>query len=253
MGNPDMATPPHVVEKLVEAARKPKNHRYSVSRGIYKLRVAICEWYQRRYDVELDPDTEAIVTIGSKEGLGHLALAMLGPGDVVFCPTRRTRSTSTPVIIAGGDLRTIPLMPGADFLANLETRSHAPGRSRSSSSSTSRTTRPPRSSTSAFFERLVAFAREHDALVVHDLAYADLCFDGYKPPSILEVPGAKDVAIEFFSLSKSYTCRLAHRLRVREPRDGAALARIKSYLDYGMPQPIQIGGDRTRCAGRRTT
>jgi len=178
MGNPDGASPPHVVEKLIEAVRKPANHRYSVSRGIYKLRVAICDWYQRRFAVDLDPDAEAIVTMGSKEGIGHLALAMLGPGDVVLCPSPTYPIHQYSVIIAGGDLRTIPLLPGTDFLASLQ--------------DAVRTTWPkpkaliinfPHNPTTEvveldFFRGIVAFAREHDCLVVHDLAYADLCFDG---------------------------------------------------------------------------
>jgi alanine-synthesizing transaminase len=241
MGNPDGPTPPHVVASLVESAQKPQNHRYSVSRGIYKLRVAICDWYRQRYAVELDPDREAIVTIGSKEGIGHLALAMLGPGDVVFCPSPTYPIHQYSVIIAGGDLRSIPLVPGGDFLGALE--------------EAMRTTWPkpkllilnfPANPTTevvdlAFFERIVAFAREHDCLVVHDLAYADLCFDGYQAPSLLQVPGAKDIGVEFFTLSKSYNMpgwRIG--FAVGNPEIVAALARIKSYLDYGTFQPLQI-------------
>jgi alanine-synthesizing transaminase len=241
MGNPDGPTPPHVVQSLVESAQKPQNHRYSVSRGIFKLRVAICDWYRRRYAVELDPDREAIVTIGSKEGLGHLALAVLGPGDVVFCPSPTYPIHQYSVIIAGGDLRSIPLVPGGDFLGALD--------------EAIRTTWPkpkllilnfPANPTTevvdlAFFRRIIEFAREHECLVVHDLAYADLCFDGYEAPSILQVPGAKDVAVEFFSLSKSYNMpgwRIG--FAVGNAEIIAALARIKSYLDYGTFQPLQI-------------
>jgi alanine-synthesizing transaminase len=241
MGNPDGPTPPHVVQSLVESAQKPQNHRYSVSRGIFKLRVAICDWYRRRYAVELDPDREAIVTIGSKEGLGHLALAVLGPGDVVFCPSPTYPIHQYSVIIAGGDLRSIPLGPGGDFLGALD--------------EAIRTTWPkpkllilnfPANPTTevvdlAFFRRIIEFAREHECLVVHDLAYADLCFDGYEAPSILQVPGAKDVAVEFFSLSKSYNMpgwRIG--FAVGNAEIIAALARIKSYLDYGTFQPLQI-------------
>ena len=241
MGNPDGPTPPHVVQALVEAAQKPVNHRYSVSKGIYKLRVAICDWYRRRYAVELDPDTEAIVTIGSKEGIGHLALAMLGPGDVVFCPSPTYPIHQYSVIIAGGDLRSIPLRPGGDFLAELQ--------------EAVRTTWPkpkllilnfPANPTTevvdlAFFERIVEFAREHDMLVVHDLAYADLVFDGYQPPSFLQVPGARDIGVEFFTLSKSYSMpgwRVGFAVGNHEII--AALARMKSYLDYGIFQPVQI-------------
>jgi alanine-synthesizing transaminase len=241
MGNPDGPTPPHVVEKLIEAVRKPQNHRYSVSRGIYKLRVAACDWYRRRFGVELDPDAEAIVTIGSKEGIGHLALAMLGPGDVVFCPSPTYPIHAYSVIIAGGDLRSIPLMPGGDFLGLLQ--------------EAVRTTWPkpkllilnfPHNPTTEvvdpeFFRRVVAFAREHECLVVHDLAYADLCFDGYVAPSFLQAPGAKEVGVEFFTLSKSYNMpgwRVGFALG--NPEIIAALARLKSYMDYGIFQPIQI-------------
>jgi alanine-synthesizing transaminase len=241
MGNPDGPTPPHVVDKLIEAVRKPANHRYSVSRGIYKLRVAICDWYRRRFDVELDPDAEAIVTMGSKEGIGHLALAMLGPGDVVFCPSPTYPIHQYSVIIAGGDLRTIPLLPGTDFLASLQ--------------EAVRTTWPkpklliinfPANPTTEvveldFFRGIVDFAREHDCLVVHDLAYADLCFDGYVAPSFLQVPGAKDIGVEFFTLTKSYNMpgwRVGFMVGNREIV--AALARVKSYLDYGIFQPVQI-------------
>jgi alanine-synthesizing transaminase len=241
MGNPDGPTPTHVVASLIESVQKPQNHRYSVSRGIFKLRVAICDWYRRRYRVELDPDAEAIVTIGSKEGIGHLALAMLGPGDVVFCPSPTYPIHQYSVIIAGGDLRSIPLMPGGDFLALLQ--------------EAVRTTWPrpkllilnfPHNPTTevvdlAFFQRIVDFAREHDCLVVHDLAYADLCFDGYVAPSFLQARGAKEVGVEFFTLSKSYNMpgwRVG--FAVGNPEIIAALARIKSYLDYGIFQPVQI-------------
>lgn len=241
MGNPDGPTPPHIVAKLVEAATKPVNHRYSVSKGIFKLRQAITDWYRRRYGVELDPETEAIVTIGSKEGLGHLALAVLGPGDVVLCPSPTYPIHQYSVIIAGGDLRTVPMLPGQDFFASLV--------------EAARQARPrpkllilnfPHNPTTAvvdldFFQKVVAFARQHELMVVHDLAYADLCFDGYSAPSILQVPGAKDLAVEFFTLSKSYNMpgwRVG--FAVGNAAMVHALARIKSYLDYGMFQPIQI-------------
>ena len=241
MGNPDGPTPPHIVAKLIEAAAKPSNHRYSVSRGVYKLRLAICNWYKRRYDVELDPDSESVVTIGSKDGLAHLSLAMLGPGDVVLCPCPTYPIHQYSVIIAGADIVKIPLIPGEDFFENMikamrQTRSkpklliinfpHNP---------TTLTADLP------FFERIVAFAREHKMLIVHDLAYADLVFDGYEAPSILQVAGAKDLAVEFFTLSKSYNMpgwRVG--FCVGNPQMIAALARIKSYLDYGIFQPIQI-------------
>jgi alanine-synthesizing transaminase len=241
MGNPDGPTPPHIVAKLVEASAKTSNHRYSVSRGIAKLRRAICDWYDRRYDVVLDPDTEAVVTIGSKDGLAHLALAILGPGDVVLCPSPTYPIHQYGVIIAGGDVRSIPLIPGEDFFAHLV--------------AAVRQTRPkpkllmlnfPHNPTTTtvdlpFFERVVEIAREHHLLVVHDLAYADLVFDGYTAPSILQARGAKDVAVEFFTLSKSYNMpgwRVG--FCVGNPHMIAALARMKSYLDYGIFQPIQI-------------
>jgi alanine-synthesizing transaminase len=241
MGNPDGPTPPHVVAKLVEAASKQVNHRYSVSKGIYKLRLAITDWYKRRFDVSLDPDSEAVATIGSKEGLGHLALAILGPGDVVFCPSPTYPIHQYSVIIAGGDLRSIPLIPGEDFFAHLV--------------EAMRQTWPkpkllilnfPHNPTTevvdlTFFRKIVDFAQEHSLLVVHDLAYADLCFDGYRPPSFLQVPGAKELGVEFFTLSKSYNMpgwRVG--FAVGNAAMIGALARIKSYLDYGMFQPIQI-------------
>src|SRR5207245_1575403 len=200
-----------------------------------------CDGYQRRFAVDLDPDAEAIVTMGSKEGIGHLALAMLGPGDVVLCPSPTYPIHQYSVIIAGGDLRTIPLLPGTDFLASLQ--------------DAMRTTWPrpkaliinfPHNPTTEvveldFFRGIVAFAREHDCLVVHDLAYADLCFDGYTAPSFLQVPGAKDVGVEFFTLTKSYNMpgwRVGFMVGNHEIV--AALARVKSYLDYGIFQPVQI-------------
>ncbi|GIW39782.1 MAG: aminotransferase [Candidatus Binatia bacterium] len=241
LGNPDGASPPHVVAKLVEAAQKPTNHRYSTSRGIYKLRLAITDWYARRYGVELDPETEAVVTIGSKEGLAHLALAVLGPGDVALAPSPSYPIHHYSIIIANADLRVVPLVPGEDFFGHLV--------------EAVRTTWPrpkllllnfPHNPTAEvvdleFFVKVVDFAREHDLLLVHDLAYADIAFDGYEPPSILQVPGAKERAVEFFTLSKSYNMpgwRVGFAVGNREMI--GALARLKSYLDYGIFQPIQI-------------
>ncbi len=241
MGNPDHASPPHVVEKLIEAVGKPQNHRYSTSRGIYKLRLAICDWYKRRFGVDLDPEAEAVVTIGSKEGLSHLALAMLGPGDVAICPSPSYPIHHYAIVIANADLRVVPLRSGEDFFVALQetVRQCWP--------------RPkllllsfPHNPTTAvveseFFHRVVDFARDHSLFVVHDFAYADLAFDGYQPPSFLQVPGAKEVGVEFFTLSKSYdmpgwrvgfACGNAEAL--------GALARLKSYFDYGIFQPIQI-------------
>ncbi len=241
MGNPDGPTPPHVVAKLIEAAQKPVNHRYSVSRGIYKLRLAITDWYQRRYGVSLDPDEEALVTIGSKDGLAHLALAVLGPGDVVLCPSPTYPIHQYSVILAGGDLRSVPLVRGQDFFANLVEAMrqtwpkpkllvlnfpHNP---------TTLTVELP------FFETIVDFAHQHGLMVVHDLAYADLCFDGYQAPSFLQVPGAKEVGVEVFTLSKSYNMpgwRVGFCVGNNEMV--AALGRVKSYLDYGIFQPIQV-------------
>lgn len=241
MGNPDLPTPPHVVAKLIEAAAKPANHRYSVSRGIYKLRVAIAKWYQRRYGVTLDPDSEAIVTIGAKEGLSHLAWATIDPGDVVLCPSPTYPIHQYAVILAGGDLRCIPLTTSEEFFGNLD--------------EAIRQTWPkpkmliisfPHNPTTQvvdldFFEKVVKAAKEHEFLVVHDLAYADLTFDGYQAPSFLQAAGAKDVGVEFFSLSKSYNMpgwRVGFCVGNKEIVQ--ALARIKSYLDYGIFQPIQI-------------
>jgi len=241
MGNPDLPTPPHVVAKLIEAASKPANHRYSVSRGIYKLRCAIAGWYKRRYDVDIDPDSEAIVTIGAKEGLSHLAWATIDPGDVVLCPSPTYPIHQYAVILAGGDLRCIPLTTSEEFFCRLE--------------EAIRQTWPkpkmliisfPHNPTTQvveldFFERVVKVAKEHDFIVVHDLAYADLTFDGYQAPSFLQATGAKDVGVEFFSLSKSYNMpgwRVGFCVGNKEIVH--ALARIKSYLDYGIFQPIQI-------------
>ncbi len=243
MGNPDMPTPKHIVDKLVEAARKGHNHRYSASMGITKLRLAISKWYKRRFDVDIDPDTEAIVTIGAKEGISHLVLVTIRPGDVVLAPDPTYPIHPFSAIIAGGDVRRIPLGPDGDFFEDLmvATKQTWP--------------RPkiliisfPHNPTTevvdmAFFEKVVDYAKEHDMLVIHDLAYADLVFDGYKAPSFLQVPGAKDVGVEFFSLSKSYNMpgwRVG--FCVGNPQVVGALRRIKSYLDYGIFQPIQIAG-----------
>ena len=242
MGNPDLPTPDHVVEKIAEAARNPRNHRYSSSRGIPNLRAAIVEWYQRRHAVSLDPDSEAIAVIGAKEGVSHFVLMTIGPGDVVLCPDPAYPIHQYSVIIAGGDLRHVPLTPDSDFIENLE-------------QAIRRTWPKPKMlilsfphnpSTQVvdrgFFERVVAFAREHDLMVLHDFAYAEVCFDGYQAPSILEVPGAKEVAIEFTSLSKSHSMagwRVG--FACGNPEMVRALARIKSYLDYGLPQAIQVG------------
>jgi len=241
MGNPDLATPDHVVDKLVEAARNPRNHRYSASRGITKLRRGICDWYRRRYAVELDPDTEAIATIGAKEGLSHLALAIVDAGDVALVPNPSYPIHPYSVIIAGGDVRHVRLGPGEDFFANLMSayRECWPSPKLLILSF-------PHNPTTAvvdleFFGKIVAFAQDHGLIVIHDFAYADLVFDGYEAPSFLQVPGAKEVGVEFFTLSKSYNMpgwRVGFAVGNRQII--GALTRIKSYLDYGMFQPVQI-------------
>ena len=243
MGNPDLPTPKHIVNKLIDAVKNPRNHRYSASKGIYKLRCAITDWYQRRYDVDLDPETESVVTIGAKEGLGHLALATLGPGDVVLVPDPTYPIHAYSVVIAGGDLRSVPLAGGEDFFQRLlaATKQTWPHPKMIIVSF-------PHNPTTIvvdlnFFEDLVAFAKEHHMMIVHDLAYGDIVFDGYKAPSLLQVKGAKDVGVEFTSLSKSYNMpgwRVGFAAGNAEML--AALARLKSYLDYGVFQPIQIAG-----------
>jgi len=242
MGNPDLPTPEHVVDKICEAARNPRNHRYSASRGIPNLRAAICEWYQRNHGVELDPDGEAIATIGAKEGLSHFVLMTVGAGDVVLCQDPAYPIHPYSVIISGGDLRNVPLTGDTDFIENLEqavARTWPKPKMLILSFPANPTTQVV---DLAFFERIVDFAKEHDLMVLHDFAYAEICFDGYRPPSILQVPGARDVAIEFTSLSKSHSMagwRVGFACGNRDMIH--ALTRIKSYLDYGMPQAIQIG------------
>ena len=241
MGNPDQPTPSHIVDKLTEAARNGRNHRYSASRGITKLRHAICGWYKRNYDVNLDPELETIVTLGVKEGLSHLALAMLGPGDVVLTPTPTYPIHMYSVIIAGGEVRGVELQPAEDFFENL-TRVYRQTQPRPRAIIMSFPHNPTTSVVDLeFFKKLVAFALEHEVYVIHDLAYADLVFDGYRAPSLLQVPEAKKIGVEFYSLSKSYNMpgwRVGFCVGNREMI--SALTKIKSYLDYGMFQPIQI-------------
>jgi alanine-synthesizing transaminase len=241
MGNPDLPTPPHIVEKLVEAAAKPKNHRYSVSRGIPKLRLAICDWYKRNYDVDLNFDEEAIATIGAKEGLSHLMFATTAPGDVVIVQNPTYPIHIYSVVIAGGDVRSVRTDNETDFFENLEraTRSIWPKPKFLLLSFPSNPT--GQMVDLSFFEKVIAFARENSIGVIHDLAYADLVFDAPRAPSILQVKGAKEVAVEFYSLSKSYSMpgwRVGFCVGNREMV--GALRKIKSYLDYGMFQPIQI-------------
>ena len=241
MGNPDQPTPPHIVDKLIEAANNGRNHRYSASRGITKLRHAICGWYQRNYDVSLDPENEAIVTLGVKEGLAHLALAMVGPGDVVLTPTPTYPIHMYSVIIAGGEIRGVELQPAGDFFENL-TRVYRQTQPRPRALIMSFPHNPTTNVVDLeFFKKVVEFALEHEVWVIHDLAYADLVYDGYRAPSLLQVPEAKKIGVEFYSLSKSYNMpgwRVG--FCVGNPEMIGALTKIKSYLDYGMFQPIQI-------------
>ncbi|MBT3352766.1 MAG: aminotransferase class I/II-fold pyridoxal phosphate-dependent enzyme, partial [Nitrospinaceae bacterium] len=241
MGNPDLATPPHIVEKLVEAASNLRNHRYSASRGITKLRKAISDWYGRRFDVDIDHDREAIVSIGAKEGISHLCLAITNPGDLVMVPSPTYPIHTYAIVLANGNVVHVPLAQGDDFFDNLiEVMGPIWPKPKILILSF------PHNPTTVcvdldFFEKVVAFAKEHNLIVIHDFAYADLGFDGYQPPSMLEVPGAKDVGVELFSLSKSYSMpgwRIG--FVVGNPEIIAALRRIKSYLDYGAFQPIQI-------------
>jgi alanine-synthesizing transaminase len=241
MGNPDQPTPQHIVDKLVEAAQRKDTHRYSMSRGIPRLRKAICTWYKTRYDVTLDPESQAIVTIGSKEGLAHLSMACLGPGDSVLVPNPAYPIHPYGFVIAGADIRHVPLVPGVDFFDKLEEAIvdswpkpkmlvlNFPGNPTGQCVELD------------FFEKVIEIARQNNIWVVHDLAYADIAFDGYVAPSILQVKGAEDIAVEFFSLSKSYNMpgwrvgfMCGNKALV------AALARMKSYLDYGMFTPIQV-------------
>jgi alanine-synthesizing transaminase len=241
MGNPDQPPPKHIVDKMVEAASREDTHRYSWSRGIPRLRRAICNWYKKRYNVDLDPESEAIVTIGSKEGLAHLAMAVVDRGDAVLVPNPSYPIHPFGFVIAGADVRHVPIGPGHDFFAELEKaiRDSWP--------------RPkllllnfPGNPTTecvelSFFEKVIDIAREHGIWVIQDLAYADIVFDGYVAPSILQVPGAKDIAVEFFTLSKSYNMpgwrvgfMVGNQTLVK------ALTRLKSYLDYGLFTPVQV-------------
>lgn len=241
MGNPDQGAPAHIVEKLVEAAQRNDTHRYSVSRGIPRLRKSICGWYKRKFDVDLDSETEAIVTIGSKEGLAHLALAMLGPGDAVLVPNPAYPIHPYGCVIAGAEVIYVPLSEEADFFEELVKAIKVAW------------PKPkliilnfPANPTAQcveleFFERVVEIAKEHNIWVINDIAYGEITFDGYEPPSILQVPGAKDIAAEFYSLSKTYNMpgwrvgfMCGNKTLV------SALARLKSYLDYGMFTPIQV-------------
>ena len=241
MGNPDGETPRHIVDKLVEAAQRENTHGYSLSKGIPRLRKAVCDWYGRRFGVDLDPETEAIVTIGSKEGIAHLALATLDRGDIVLVPNPSYPIHIYGPVIAGADIRHVRMTAGVDFLAELERavrESYPKPKMLIINFPGNPTTQCVELD---FFEKIVALARAHDIMVVHDLAYADIVFDGWKAPSILQVPGAKDVAVEFFTLSKSYNMagwRIG--FMVGNAEIVHALARMKSYHDYGTFTPIQV-------------
>ncbi|MEQ9617621.1 MAG: aminotransferase class I/II-fold pyridoxal phosphate-dependent enzyme [Deltaproteobacteria bacterium] len=241
MGNPDQATPEHIVNKLIETSKDPRAHRYSSSAGIQKLRIAIADWYKRNYDVDVDPDSEVVVTIGSKEGISHLMLSILSPGDTVIVPNPSYPIHIYSVIIARGDVHSIPYTRDSNLLEGIE--------------KAVRETWPkpkvlmisfPNNPTTKvvdqdFFKDVYELAREAGLIVVHDFAYAELCFDGYQAPSFLQVPGAKELGVEFYSLSKSYSMpgwRVG--FMVGNARIVSALTRIKSYLDYGIFTPIQV-------------
>lgn len=241
MGNPDQPTPQHIVDKLCEAVQDGRNHRYSVSRGIPGLRRAICAWYKTKFDVDLDPETEAIATIGSKEGLAHLAVAITSPGDLILTPNPAYPIHPYGFIIAGADIRHVPMGPDRDYFADVE-KAVKDSWPRPKILVVNFPSNPTAQVVDLdFYVKLVDFARENDLIVISDIAYAEIAFDGYKCPSIMQVPGAKDVAVEFYSLSKTYNMpgwRIGFMVGNREIV--AALGKIKSYLDYGTFQPLQI-------------
>jgi len=241
MGNPDQATPEHIVKKLVEASSDPRTHRYSTSAGIPKLRTAVCDWYKRKYDVDLDPETESVVTIGSKEGISHLMLSILSPGDTVIVPNPAYPIHLYSVILARGDVHSVPFTRESNVMEGIE--------------NAVKETWPkpkvlmisfPNNPTTHtvdmdFFKDIYDLAKEAGLIVVHDFAYAELCFDDYKAPSFLQIPGAKEIGVEFYSLSKSYNMpgwRVG--FMVGNERIVSALKRVKSYLDYGIFTPIQV-------------
>ncbi len=241
MGNPDQPTPRHIIDKLVEVAQRDDTHRYSMSRGIPRLRRAICNWYRDKYDVDLDPDSEAIVTLGSKEGLAHLAMAVVDRGDAVLVPNPAYPIHPFGFTIAGADVRHIPMVPDVDFFEELEKAVrdawpkpkmlllNFPGNPTAQCVDLN------------FFSKVIDFAKENELWVIQDLAYAEIVFDGYKAPSILQVPGAMDIAVEFYSMSKTYNMpgwRIG--FMVGNPTLVTALARLKSYLDYGLYTPMQV-------------
>ena len=241
MGNPDQPTPQHIVDKLIETVKRGDTHRYSQSKGIPRLRRAISNWYKDRFAVDIDPETEAIVTLGSKEGIAHLAMAVLGPGDTVLVPNPSYPVHPYGAVLADADVRHVPMTPDVDFFSELE------------KAITNTWPKPkmliinfPGNPTTEcveldFFEKVIAMAKEHEIWVVQDIAYADIVFDGYRAPSILEVPGAKDIAVEFFTMSKSYNMPgWRSGFCCGNPTLVGALSRIKSYLDYGMFTPVQV-------------
>jgi alanine-synthesizing transaminase len=241
MGNPDQPTPQHIVDKLCEAAQDGRNHRYSVSKGIPGLRKAICGWYKRKFDVDLDPETEAIATIGSKEGLAHLAVAITSPGDLILTPNPAYPIHPYGFIIAGADIRHVPMGPDRDYFADIE-KAVKDSWPRPKVIIVNFPSNPTAQVVDLdFYVKLVGFAKENALIVISDIAYAEITFDGYECPSIMQVEGAKDVAVEFYSLSKTYNMpgwRMGFMVGNQEIV--AALAKIKSYLDYGTFQPLQI-------------
>jgi len=243
MGNPDQPTPKHIVDKLVEASHDPRAHRYSVSAGIPKLRLAICDWYKRKYDVDLDPDSEAVVTIGSKEGISHLMLSILSPGDTVIVPNPAYPIHIYSVIISRGDVQSVPLSGGSELLESIE-KAVKEMWPKPKVLMISFPNNPTTETVDLdFFKSIYELAKESGLIVVHDLAYAELCYDGYEAPSFLQIPGAKDVGVEFYSMSKSYNMpgwRIG--FMVGNPEIVSALKRIKSYMDYGIFAPVQVAG-----------
>jgi len=243
MGNPDQATPDHIVSKLIEAAHDPRAHRYSASAGIPKLRLAVCDWYKRKYDVDLDPETEAVVTIGSKEGISHLMLSILSPGDTVIVPNPAYPIHIYSVIISRGDVQSVPLSSGSELLESIE-KAVKEMWPKPKVLMISFPNNPTTETVDLdFFKSIYELAKESGLIVVHDLAYAELCFDGYEAPSFLQIPGAKEVGVEFYSLSKSYNMpgwRIG--FMVGNQKIVSALKRIKSYMDYGIFTPVQVAG-----------
>ena len=243
MGNPDQATPEHIVSKLIEAASDPRAHRYSASAGIPKLRLAVCDWYKRKYDVDLDPETEAVVTIGSKEGISHLMLSILSPGDTVIVPNPAYPIHIYSVIISRGDVQSVPLSSGTDLVESIRKVVEEVWPKPKVLMISFPNNPTTETVDLEFFKSIYELAKEAGLIVVHDLAYAELCYDGYEAPSFLQIPGAKEVGVEFYSLSKSYNMpgwRIG--FMVGNANIVSALKRIKSYMDYGIFTPVQVAG-----------